>query len=187
MPLSLVEAFDQTIERKYRLERNGGHFIVTETAKRAKNRYLKISGGKGVGFTLDQDGRHPWGFIVDSPLAGVVSVCDGILVLEYQNQCYVVVLDLKSNNPGAKAVKQIKSSAYLVSWLYQLLNLHSHVEQSYQCIGLICKSRRTTAKGTSKRTLRSENINTTGDFPIVTVANPDVIRIRDLVETVITL
>ena len=83
MPVTLTQAFEQIIEASYKLKRSGNMFEVEEKSSSATNKLLKIGGCQGVGFSLDQDGRHPWGFIVDGPLEGIVSVCDGIILLNY--------------------------------------------------------------------------------------------------------
>lgn len=65
MPVTLTQAFEQIIEASYKLKRSGNMFEVEEKSSSATNKLLKI-GGCRAGFSLDQDGRHPWGFIVDA-------------------------------------------------------------------------------------------------------------------------
>ena len=179
MPVTLTQAFEQIIEASYKLKRSGNMFEVEEKSSSATNKLLKIGGCQGVGFSLDQDGRHPWGFIVDGPLEGIVSVCDGIILLNYQSDNYIIVLDLKSKKAGPKAYKQVKSGIYLCEWLCNLLRLNKHLTDEYKFIGIVCKTRGSVSKKTTRKGLNAE-VNRDHQIPIVVISNPGTIHIKEL-------
>lgn len=181
MAVTLIQAFEQTIEKDYLLKKTGNMFEILESAKNSTNRALKIGGCKGVGFSLDSDGRHPWKFIVNGPLEGIVSVCDGIIILNYNNKNYIIVLDLKSKKAGSKAFKQIKSGVLLCEWLCKLMILNSHVTESFEFIGVICKSRGSVRKQTTRKGINAD-IDKSEDFPIITISNPGTINIKEIIE-----
>ena len=179
MPVTLTQAFEQIIEASYKLKRSGNMFEVEEKSSSATNKLLKIGGCQGVGFSLDQDGRHPWGFIVDGPLEGIVSVCDGIILLNYQSDNYIIVLDLKSKKAGPKAYKQVKSGIYLCEWLCNLLRLNKHLTDEYKFIGIVCKTKGSVSKKTTRKGLKAE-VNRDHQIPIVVISNPGTIHIKEL-------
>ncbi|MDM1770385.1 MULTISPECIES: hypothetical protein [Acinetobacter] len=179
MPVTLTQAFEQIIEPTYKLKRSGNMFEVEEKSSSSTNKFLKIGGCQGFGFSLDQDGRHPWGFIVDGPLEGIVSVCDGIILLNYQNENYIIVLDLKSKKAGTKAYKQVNSGIYLCEWLCNLLKLNKHLIEEYKFIGIVCKTRGSVSKKTSRKGLNAE-VNRDYEIPLVVISNPGTIHIKEL-------
>lgn len=179
MSVTLTQAFEQIIEKKYRLKKFGNMFEIEEKSSTSTNRFLKIGGSLGFGFSLDQDGRHPWGFIVDGPLEGIVSVCDGIIILNYENENYIIVVDLKSTKAGSKAYKQVTSGIYLCEWLCDLLKLNRHLIEEYKFIGVVCKTRGTVSKGTSRKGVNAE-VNRDYGIPLVVISNPGTIHIKEL-------
>lgn len=180
MAVTLLQAFEATIKPNLTLNKKGSFFEIIENNKGATNTYLRIGGCKGFGFSLDTDkGSHAWGFIVNAPLPGIVSVCDGILVLNYKGKNYIIVLDLKSKNVSSKAIKQICSGAFLCDWLCNLFTLHKHINESYEIIGLICKSRNSARKQGTRKKLNAE-VNNKGSYPILTVSNPNTLHIADI-------
>lgn len=179
MAVTLVQAFEQIIEPDYALKKSGNMFEIEETATNSTNKFLKVGGCQGFGFSLDTDGRHPWKFIVNGPLEGIVSVCDGIVILTYERKNYIVVLDLKSKKAGAKAFKQVSAGALLCKWLCELLKLNSHLTESFEFIGVVCKSRRSVAKRTSRKGLNAE-VDKSKEIPMITIANPGTIHIKEL-------
>lgn len=183
MPVTLTQAFEQIIEPTYKLKRYGNMFEIEEKSLSSTNKILKIGGSKGVGFSLDKDGRHPWGFIVDGPLAGVVSVCDGIVILNYENNNYIIVLDLKSKKAGIKAYRQVNSGIYLCEWLCSLLKLNKHLIDEYKFIGVVCKTRGSVSKTTSKKGLKAE-VNKEYDIPLVVISNSGTIHIKELISLI---
>lgn len=183
MAVSLIQAFEQIIEPGYALTKSGNLFEIEETAKNSTNRFLKIGGCQGFGFSLDKSGRHPWQFIMNAPLEGIVSVCDGVIILRYGKKNYIVVLDLKSKKAGAKAFKQVSSGIYLCEWLCKLLKLNNHLTESFQFIGVVCKTRGTVAKKTSRKGLNAE-VDKSGDIPLITVSNPGTIHIKELIDLI---
>lgn len=183
MAVTLIQAFEQTIEHDYALTKSGNMFEIVETAINTTNRTLKIGGCQGFGFSLDRDGRHPWQFIVNDPLPGIVSVCDGILVLSYNRKDYIIVLDLKSKKAGPKAFRQISAGISLCEWLCHLLNLNSHLTQKFEFIGVICKTRGSVSKQATRKGLNAE-VDKSNKIPIITIANPGVIHIKDLVNLI---
>ncbi|MDE1215285.1 hypothetical protein L9W84_16965 [Vibrio aestuarianus] len=183
MPQSLVQTMQAIIEPPYALPKVGAMFEIVETAKTAKNKKVLIGGAQGFGFTLDQPtGGHSWKFIAKSPLSGVVSVCDGIWVFNYDSKNYIVVMDLKSNGNGS-AFKQIKSGILLCDWLCSLLTLNNHTHDTFEYIGLICKSRGAVAKKTTRKGLKADKTVIDG-VPYLTVANPGRLYVSDLVELI---
>ena len=180
MTISLIQAFEQIIEPTYALNKTGNMFQIEETARDSTNRQLKIGGSKGFGFSLDQPGRHPWQFIIDGPLKGVVSVCDGVLILRYKNKNYIIVLDLKSTKVSEKAMKQLYSGIYLCKWLCNLLKLNNHLTESFEFIGVVCKTRGSVAKKTSRKGLNAV-VDRSKSIPLITLSNPGTIHIKDLV------
>ncbi|EKA7356579.1 hypothetical protein OL322_004120 [Vibrio vulnificus] len=180
MPQSLVQTIQSIIDPDYALPKIGSMFEIIETSKGAKNKKVLFGGAQGFGFTLDQPtGGHSWKFISKSPLSGVVSVCDGILVFSYDNKNYIVVMDLKSNGTGS-AFKQIKSGILLCDWLYSLLKLNNHTHDTFEYIGLICKSRGAVSKKTTKKGLKAEK-NVIDGVTYLTIANPGRLQISELV------
>lgn len=184
MAISLIQAFQQTIEPSYVITKNGNMFEITETAKSSTNKLLRIGGCQGYAFSLDKDGRHPWLFINNSPLAGVVSVCDGILILKHDNTNYIIALDLKSNSHSKKAFQQIHSGISLCKWLCGLFKIHNHTYEDAEFIGVICKSRGAVAKKTSSKSLRASLSRDPNydDIPVITMSNPGTIHISDLLK-----
>ncbi|EIN5961231.1 hypothetical protein QPB17_003502 [Vibrio cholerae] len=180
MAVSLIQAFEQTIEPAYALKKSGNMFEIVETAKSSTNNLLKIGGCKGFGFSLDKSGRHPWQFIVNGPLEGVVSVCDGIIIFRYKSKNYIIVLDLKSKKAGAKAFKQVSSGVYLCEWLCNLLKLNNHLTESFEFIGVVCKTRGAVAKKTSRKGLNAE-VDKSKNVPLIILSNPGTIHIRELI------
>ncbi|MFL1459124.1 hypothetical protein ACJOXM_11470 [Acinetobacter baumannii] len=183
MPVTLIQAFQQTIKSEYQLKQSGNMFEIEETSSSSTNKFLKIGGSQGFGFTLDKDGGHPWGFIVSGPLEGVVSVCDGIVILNYQSNNYILVLDLKSRNSGAKAIKQVSAGIYLCEWLCKLLILNKHLMDSFKFIGIVCKARGSVAKTTSKKGLKAQ-VKTVNGIPLIVISNPGTIHIKDLIDLI---
>lgn len=183
MSVTLVQAFEQIIDSNYKLRKNGSMFEIEEKSSSSTNRFLKIGGGQGYGFTLDKEGRHPWQFISTSPLKGIVSVCDGIIILYYDNNYYIVVLDLKSTSAGADAYKQISSGIYLCEWLCNLLQLNDHLRDSYRFIGVICKTRGSVSKTTSKKGIKA-TVNKDYGIPLIVISNPGTIHIKELIELI---
>lgn len=181
MAVSLIQAFEQIIEPAYALNKTGNMFEIEETARNSTNKLLKIGGCQGFGFSLDQPGRHPWQFIVNGPLEGVVSVCDGILILKYKNKNYIIVLDLKSKKAGSKAIKQVSSGVYLCEWLCNLFKLNNHLTESFEFIGVVCKTRGAVAKKTSRKGLNAE-VYKSESVPLIVLSNPGTIHIKDLVD-----
>jgi hypothetical protein len=158
-------------------------FEIEEKSLNSTNKFLKIGGAKGFGFTLDKDGRHPWNFIVNGPLEGVVSVCDGIIILHYKKNNYIIVLDLKSKNAGAKAFKQVSAGIYLCEWLCNLLKLNKHLVETFKFIGIVCKTRGSVAKTTSRKGLNAE-VNKDNPTPLIVISNPGTIHIKDLISLI---
>ncbi|HAV5546665.1 hypothetical protein ACSS1H_00955 [Acinetobacter baumannii] len=183
MPVTLIQAFQQIIKSDYRLKKSGNMFEIEETSRSSTNKFLKIGGSQGFGFTLDKEGGHPWEFIVNGPLEGIVSVCDGIIVLNYENNNYILVLDLKSKNAGAKAFKQVFAGIYLCEWLCSLLKLNKHLREPFKFIGIVCKTRGSVAKTTSRKGLNAQ-VNNDNEIPLIIVSNPGVIHIKDLIPLV---
>lgn len=183
MSVTLVQAFDQIIDSNYKLKKNGSMFEIEEKSSNSTNRFLKIGGGQGCGFSLDKEGRHPWHFISTSPLEGIVSVCDGIVILYYENSYYIVVLDLKSTTAGAKAYKQISSGVFLCEWLCRLLRLNGHLIDSFNFIGVICKTRGTVSKTTSKKGINA-TVNKDHEIPLIVISNPGTIHIKELIDLI---
>lgn len=182
MPVTLTQAFEQIIDPDYKLKKSGSMFEIEEPSSNSTNRLLKIGGGQGIGFTLDKDGRHPWQFISNSPLEGVVSVCDGILILNYESNNYIIVLDLKSKKVGPKAIKQITSGIYLCEWLCNLLRLNNHLIESFKFIGIICKTRGTVAKRPSRKGLNAMIDKSNPSLPLIIISNPGTIHVRDILD-----
>lgn len=180
MPVTLTQAFEQIIDSDYKLTKSGSMFEVEEKSPDSTNRFLKIGGAQGFGFTLDRDGRHPWKFIMDGPLEGIVSVCDGIIILNYEQNNYIIVLDLKSKKAGAKAYKQVKSGIYLCEWLCELLRLNNHLRDSFRYIGIVCKTRGTVSKRTTRKGLNA-SVNRDHEIPLIVISNPGTIHIKDLI------
>lgn len=104
------------------------------------------------------------------PLEGIVSVCDGIILLNYQSDNYIIVLDLKSKK-RFKAYKQVKSGIYLCEWLCNLLRLNKHLTDEYKFIGIVCKTRGSVSKKTTRKGLNAE-VNRDHQIPIVVISNP---------------
>lgn len=183
MAVSLIQAFERIIENNYVLNKSGNMFEIEESAINSTNKLLKIGGCQGFGFSLDKPGRHPWKFIVDGPLEGVVSVCDGIIILKYNKKNYIIVLDLKSKKLGTKAFKQVKSGVYLCNWLCSLLQLNKHLTESFEFIGVVCKTRGSVAKKTSRKGLHAE-VDKTKSVPLIVLSNPGTIHIKELVDLI---
>lgn len=181
MTMNIIQAFEQIIEPDYGLKKSGNMFEIEETAANSTNKFLKIGGCQGFGFSLDKPGGHPWKFISNSPLAGMVSVCDGIIILKYERVNYILAIDLKSKKADSKAFKQISSGFLLCQWLYELLKLHNHITEQFEFIGVVCKSRGSVAKRATKKGLNAE-VDRTKSIPLVTISNPGTIHIKELIE-----
>ena len=91
-------------------------------------------------------------------------------------------MDLKSNGNGS-AFKQIKSGILLCDWLCSLLTLNNHTHDTFEYIGLICKSRGAVAKKTTRKGLKADKTVIDG-VPYLTVANPGRLYVSDLVELI---
>jgi len=183
--MSMIASFQSVIKTDYHLPKNGSFIQITEGAQNADNRELLIGGASCFGFSLDQSGSHPWGFIVPNPPAGIVSVCDGIVIASCDGNDYVFIIDLKSKSKSAdaKALKQLCSGKYIFEWLFNVMKLHRHVHTTPNVIGVVCKSRGTVAKRGTRKGINVEKKETDQGVVLI-VANPGRISVQDLISNV---
>lgn len=115
---------------------------------------LVIHAHDSIAFSLDQKGKTPFPFL-GKALAGMHTVADCILVTQYKNTEYILIIEMKAN-PGhgarPKAIKQIQASARLMEWLCKTLSALDHWRGEPVYLGVISYLPREQArKGTSVR------------------------------------
>lgn len=182
---SLVSLFESLIHKDWQLPQEAGYWIITEADKGATHTEVKIGGCKSIAFSLDIKEKNAWPFL-SSALGGIRSVCDGIIIAEYQKKTFCILVDLKSSlSNKSDALAQLRSGYLLQQWLINLLSLHKHWSRqtTIHYIGIISlEPRKTTPKGTTiKRTPipQPENFH---HYPkqIFTLANHPRIVLSDL-------
>lgn len=126
-----VKFFEEVIDSKWKLKKNGSNVIVYETHKLSKNKEIKIGGAPLVGFSLDKAGQDPFPiFNSGTAKKGMKSVCDAMVVTQYNGDTYFFSLDMKSKK-GAGAFKQIESGRILFDWVMNLVMCHGHTSASF--------------------------------------------------------
>lgn len=148
---SLVSLLEELIHQDWQLNKEGNDWLITEDSQEATHTQVKIGGCRSLAFTLDVKNKNAWPFL--NALEGVRSACDGIIVAEYKEQTFCLLLDMKSSASGtSKAIKQIRSNYLLMEWLIGLLQLHNHWNGQIIYSGIVSlKPRKTERKSTSKR------------------------------------
>lgn len=150
--MSLLQTFEDLIDPDWRLERKGGEWVVSEPG--SEHSSLWISGTRSFAFSLDHKTEDRFPFMRENtPLAGMRSTCDAIVIATNRDETMVVAVEMKTKESDkAKALKQIESGRLLVEWLCDLLRFHGHWHGTYRFCGIISlKPRRQERKGTTSR------------------------------------
>jgi len=185
----LVKCFEQLIHPDWKLPRDGSLWILTEPKnqnKQDKNYQIELIGGPSFAFSLDQPGTDPWPFIMNAEdMRGMRKVCDALIVMQRDEQNYVIALEMKSNNEG-KAERQIASSHLLINWLIDLLKLHNHWNGKWNFCGVISFTPRNQERkgATAKKTPVPKPSSSHWGYPVYRLHNHKRLDLVDLINSV---
>lgn len=142
----IVSLFTQSIDKKLHLKRKQKCWQLSENKVTIE---FKMPNRKSLGFSLDAGkAKDVFGFFAGDPPTGVAAMCDGIIVLNYKKQTYVVLLEQKTKCKGEYR-KQLINGWYFCQWLFSLLKEHKHYSGEIKYIGLLCRVRQNIIKGES--------------------------------------
>lgn len=143
----IVSLFTQSIDKKLHLKRKQKCWQLSENKVTIE---FKMPNRKSLGFSLDAGkAKDVFGFFAGDPPTGVAAMCDGIIVLNYKKQTYVVLLEQKTKHKDEYR-KQITNGWYFCQWLFSLLKEHKHYSGEIKYIGLLYRVRQNNAsKGAS--------------------------------------
>lgn len=180
--MNLVAAFEALIHEDYRLERAGGNWVVEELNRQTSNSKIQIAAGASFAFTLDRSGKNPLPFIRENtPLHGMRSACDAIVVCQNATAPVILLLEMKSKQQG-QADQQILRSRKFVEWLLGLLALNDHCREEPRFIAVISQAtRQQERKGTTRRA-ELPTPRTLKDMPCWTVTNRRTLHIVDFLK-----
>ena len=125
MSSRLVELLENTIDKRYELPRKGRHWILKSEKQSTEPVEIRSTNSHCFAFTLDHK-EKPLAFFSSFPPKGVAKMCDAIMACHYERQCYVFVIETKTNNRHDYK-KQIKNGKLFCDWLLQLYKYHGHV------------------------------------------------------------
>ena len=153
--MSLVQVFEQLIAAEWKLERRGSDWLVVEP--NSENNLLRVGGGRSFAFSLDQKGRDRFPFMrPNTPLVGVRSTCDAIVVADFDGDYIVVAIEMKTKEADkGDAMKQIEAGRHWLQWIFNLIRMHGHWRNDCRfCSVVSLKPRRQVRKGiTSRRSM----------------------------------
>ncbi len=182
--MNLVTQFDNMIEAKIRLEREGGEWQLRETGAGATHTLLRIKGAQSLAFTLDKSGLDPFPFIKSNTvLSGMRSVCDAIAAVQVDDKPVIVAIEMKSSKSGeADAKKQLCRAKLFIDWLMSALTTNGHWGGGYEFCGVISlKPRSQERKGTTARTPLPSPIQHASGFKIFLLENHPTLDLVSLV------
>ncbi len=169
---NFVACFDNLITNNWKLPRSDGRWQLRESGKGATHTLIEIQGGKSLVFSLDQLGPNAFPFMRnDTPLKGMHSVCDAIVVADINSKPIIIMIEMKSGGENG-AEKQILRSHAFMQWLVKLLSLNGHCAIEPEFCGVISfKPRKQERKGeTSRPELPKPTLNP-GSIPIFRLKN----------------
>lgn len=128
---SIFDGLSQTIHENY-LKRTNIHYKIVEDQVGCSCKFVTINRlSKNFAFSLDISGEEPFPFFKDTK--GIKQRNDAILFCEYNQQLYVLIMELKSNNPF-DGIKQLRAGKNFVRYIIETLNLNFAIQPSTDSI-----------------------------------------------------
>ncbi|MFA7241490.1 MAG: hypothetical protein WC091_15365 [Sulfuricellaceae bacterium] len=178
----LVQCLEDLIDDDWKLERSSNRWLVKELGDKATHNLLEITGGKSIAFSLDKSGNKAFPFMcANTPLGGMHSVCDAIVIALLNGMPFVVMIEMKSTKKG-DAGKQLQRSRVFMDWIVELLRINGHCSAKPKACGVISfKPRQQERKGTTTHASMPEPGLVDG-LPVFQLKNHPRINLVDLVD-----
>lgn len=157
----LVTLFNELIDNKLYLKKNGSQFIIEEDSKKASHTCVAVSGISCFGFTLDTSEMNVFPAFTDS-ITKIKEVCDAIVIAKNKGRTFIFSIEMKSNpNKQSKAISQINNSRFFCNWVCELLKKNTTWNGEYQFYGIISLPPRRQARkrASKKESLKVEEKN----------------------------
>ncbi len=178
---NFVTCFDNLITNSWKLPRSEGRWQLRESGKNATHTLIEIQGGKSLAFSLDQSRLNAFSFMRnDTPLKGVRSVCDAIVVADTNRKPLIIMVEMKSGDESGAEQQILRSHAFM-QWLVKLLSLNGHCAIEPEFCGVISfKPRKQERKGQTSRAELPKPTSNTGSFSIFRLKNHPRIHLDDI-------
>ena len=133
MNQNLAELFEETINEKLQLDRQGRDWSLNEELPIT----IKAPSRHSLGFSLDRDSSPLSKLFEASPPLGIAKMCDAIIVLSHKNKDYIFLIEQKTRHKNDYK-KQLDNGKYFCDWLLVLLKKHGHYDGEVVFISLLC-------------------------------------------------
>lgn len=136
MSKGVVELFQKCIDGEFRLkDRKNGNWLLHEDNCEIE---LKAPSECSFGFSLDKTvPLSPFNFFSASPPAGIIKMCDAMIVLSHKSKSYIFIIEQKTSRKDGYTT-QLVNGKYFCDWLLTLLKEHNHYNSNPVFIGLLC-------------------------------------------------